>query len=43
MRLDLEPRARARVGLFPFRVRAMRVAVEDPDALIAALDKTDDR
>ena len=37
VRLTLEPSARAWMGPVPLRVRVLRVSVEDPDGLVAAL------
>ena len=37
VRTDIDPPARGRVMGFPVRVRVLRVAVEEPDGLIAAL------
>jgi hypothetical protein len=37
VRLTLDPSARAWMGPVPPRVRVLRVSVEDPDGLIAAL------
>lgn len=38
VRIDVEPPTRGRVAGFPVRVRCVRVSVDDPSALIAALD-----
>jgi hypothetical protein len=35
--VDLNPPARARVGPVPVTVRELRVSVDDPDGLVAAL------
>jgi hypothetical protein len=37
VRIELDPPARGRVVGVPVRVRELRVAVEDPDGLVAAL------
>jgi hypothetical protein len=37
VRIDLEPRGRARVGPVPTTVRELRVSVEDPQGLVEAL------
>jgi hypothetical protein len=37
VRIELEPPARARTGPVPITVRQLRVSVEDPDGLLAAL------
>ena len=42
VRLTLAPSARAWMGPVPLRVRVLRVSVEDPDGLIAALTRTPD-
>jgi hypothetical protein len=39
VRIDFEPRARGRVTGVPVRVRELRVSVEDPDGLVAALTR----
>jgi hypothetical protein len=44
LRIDLEPMARGRLLLlFPLRIRALRVSVEEPAALRAALGFGDER
>jgi hypothetical protein len=37
VRIELDPPARARTGPVPLKVRELRVSVEDPEALVAAL------
>ena len=37
VRIEIEPAARAHVTGFPVRLRVLRVSVEDPQGLIAAL------
>jgi hypothetical protein len=37
VRLELDPSARARVAGVPVTVRVLRVAVDDPDGLVATL------
>ena len=37
VRIELDPRVRGWVMGFPIKVRAVRVSVDEPDALIAAL------
>jgi len=37
VKLHLDPPAKARIGPVPITVRELRVSVEDPDGLIAAL------
>jgi hypothetical protein len=37
VRIDLSPPVRGRMGPVPIRVRQLRVSVEDPDRLVAAL------
>ncbi len=37
VRIDFNPSVRARMGPIPLTVRELRVAVEDPDGLVAAL------
>ena len=37
VRIEIEPRARGRCLVVPLRVRALLVAVDDPDGLIEAL------
>ena len=37
VRIDLQPPARARIGPVPITVRELRVSVEDPEGLVAAL------
>ena len=37
VRVELDPPGRGRVGGWPVRVRTLRVAVEDPDSLVAGL------
>jgi hypothetical protein len=37
VRIDLDPPGRARMGPVPLTVRELRVSVEDPDGLVAAL------
>jgi len=38
VRIEIEPAPRARVFGIPVRLETLRVSVEDPDGLIAALD-----
>ena len=38
VRIDFAPAVRARIGPLPIAVRELRVSVEDPDRLMAALD-----
>lgn len=40
VRVTLEPSARAWMGPVPLRVRVLRVSVEEPDGLVAALAPT---
>jgi len=37
VRIDLDPPVRGRAVFFPVRVRELRIAVDDPDGLVAAL------
>jgi hypothetical protein len=37
VRVELDPAGHGRVAGFPVRVRVLRVSVQDPDALVAAL------
>jgi len=39
VRIDLNPSGRARVGPVPITVRELRVSVDDPEGLVAALTR----
>lgn len=41
VRIEFDPPGRASCLLYPIRLRVLRVAVEDPDGLIAALTSSD--